>query len=100
MTSKFRGDFGRKLRISLFFSLLAGNTLPETGSPGLRSPPGSRREPPWVPGAHNPSTELRERLTALADEGDRGHRQRNRRRVMRRRRFVPSQGVAAPWGGG
>src|ERR1700751_1583861 len=29
---------------------------PQTGSSGLPPPPGSRREPPWVPGAHNPST--------------------------------------------
>src|SRR6185437_2998223 len=36
------GDFresGRKLKISLFFSLLAGNGAAETGSPGLRPPP-------------------------------------------------------------
>jgi hypothetical protein len=28
----------------------------ETGFAGLRPPPGSRREPSWVPGARNPST--------------------------------------------
>jgi hypothetical protein len=37
-------------------SLWTGNRPWETRFVGLRPPPGSRREPPSVPGAHNPLT--------------------------------------------